>query len=228
MFTRYALYFAPHPDSALARLGASWLGRDASTGPVEQATPALPGCRPLADLTAAPRRYGLHGTLKAPMRLAPGCNADDLIETAAAWAAGRAPVDLGHLQVAALGPFLALVPGAQPPALERFAADLVRDFDRFRAPPTPAELARRKQHPLTPRQNALLEAWGYPYVMEEFRFHITLSDALASAERPIVQAAAEAHLATALDRPEVMRDLAVFGEDESGIFHLLTRLALRG
>ncbi len=228
MFTRYALYFAPPPESALARLGASWLGRDASTGTVEQATPALAGCRPLPELTAAPRRYGLHGTLKAPMRLAPGCNADDLIETAAAWAARRGPVDLGRLQLAALGPFLALVPRQQPPALERFAADLVRDFDRFRAPPTPAELARRQRHPLSPRQTELLEAWGYPYVMEEFRFHITLSDALDDAERPIVQAAAEAHLAPALEGAEVMRDLAVFAEDEGGTFHLLTRLALKG
>ena len=31
---------------------------------------------------------------------------------------------------------------------------------------------------LTDRQEALLTQWGYPYVMEEFRFHITLTGAL--------------------------------------------------
>ena len=160
--------------------------------------------------------------------LAEGFHADDLIETLSAFAAQRAPVQMGMMQVAALGRFLAVVPVEQPTTLERFAADLVRDFDRFRAPPTAAELARRKAQGLSARQLELLDAWGYPYVMEEFRFHITLTDALTDSERGPVMAAAAAHLAPALGEPFILRDLAVFGEDESGIFHLITRLPLRG
>ncbi|HZD24872.1 MAG TPA: DUF1045 domain-containing protein, partial [Alphaproteobacteria bacterium] len=44
-----------------------------------------------------------------------------------------------------------------------------------RAPPQAAELAKRRAAGLTPRQEDLLRRWGYPYVMEEFRFHITLT-----------------------------------------------------
>jgi hypothetical protein len=44
-------------------------------------------------------------------------------------------------------------------------------------PLTEAEIKRRSQV-LTPRQEALLRAWGYPYVDEEFRFHMTLTDAI--------------------------------------------------
>jgi putative phosphonate metabolism protein len=227
MFTRYALYFAPEAGSTLAHLGADWLGRDAAGGPVAP-VPDLPGARPMAELAASARRYGLHGTLKPPFRLAEGRSADDLIETAAAWAAARAPVDLGTLVLADWDGFLALVPARQTEGLERFAADLVRDLDRFRAPPTPAELARRRAAGLSARQEALLEQWGYPHVMEEFRFHITLTDRLSGPERAILRTAAEAHFAPVLGRAAMMTELAVFAEDAEGLFHLVRRLPLQG
>lgn len=228
MFSRYAIYYAPEAESDLARLGAAWLGRDAAAGAVAQVAPDLPGCRPIAALTAAPRRYGLHGTLKPPMRLVPGRSGAELIETATAWAAGRAPVDLGPMVLGALGTFLALVPQRQSRALVDLASELVRDLDAFRAPPHAAELARRRQHGLSPRQEALLANWGYPHVMEELRFHVTLTDRLEPHELAPVRAAAEAHFAPVLHRPVTMTDLAVFGETDGGLFHLITRLPLRG
>lgn len=228
MFSRFAVYYAPATGSDLARLGASWLGRDAETGVVQQAAPDLPGCRTMAEITASPRKYGLHATLKPPMRLAEGRTADDLMAAAADWTARRAPVDLGPLRVAALGPFLALVPVVQPQQLVDFAADLVRDLDTFRAPPSDAEIARRRKHRLTPQQEALLARWAYPYVMDELRFHVTLTDQLAPHEKPVVTAAAEAHLAPVLAAPVTMTDLAVFGEDAEGVFHLIRRLPLQG
>ncbi len=228
MFTRFALYYAPAAGSDLARLGAAWLGRDAETGPVPMAVDTLPGCRAMADLTASARRYGLHGTLKPPMRLAVGRSADALAEAAAAWAAAHAPVDLGPLVLGRLGRFLALVPERQPQALVDFAADLVRDLDGFRAGLTPEDLARRRQHGLTARQKALLADWGYPFVMEELRFHITLTDALETHEIAPVQAAAEAHFAPVLGRSETMTHLALFAEGPGGMFHLVRRLPLQG
>jgi hypothetical protein len=36
--------------------------------------------------------------------------------------------------------------------------------------------------PLSERQRALLIEWGYPYVFDEFRFHMTLSSSLADAQ----------------------------------------------
>lgn len=228
MFERYAVYYTPEAGSDLARLGAEWLGRDAVTGPVAQADPDLPGCRPMTAITASPRRYGLHGTLKPPLRLARGHTADELIETTAAWTARRAAVDLGPLHIRVLGPFLALVPVAQPQTLIDFAGDLVRDLDRFRAPPTETELARRRQHGLTPRQEGLLTQWGYPYVMEQLQFHVTLTDRLEPAEIAPVKDAAEAHFASVLGQSVTMTDLAIFGEDSTKIFHLVTRLPLQG
>lgn len=34
-----------------------------------------------------------------------------------------------------------------------------------------AGLARRRERPLSPQQEIYLARWGYPYVLEEFRFH---------------------------------------------------------
>jgi putative phosphonate metabolism protein len=230
MFRRYAIYYAPAAGSQLGRSGAAWLGRDPTpgAGPVAQPVPDLPGCRPIADLTAAPRRYGLHGTLKAPMRLATGRDADALLAAIAAWAADRTPVVLGRMHVAVLGRFIAIVPLRQHDALVRFAADLVRDLDGFRAPLTDDDIARRRAAGLSARQDALLAAWGYPYVMDELRFHVTLSGPLDPHEIPPLRAAAETHFAAALAAPETLNDLAVFGEDDTGLFHLVARCPLKG
>jgi hypothetical protein len=43
-----------------------------------------------------------------------------------------------------------------------------------------------------------------------------------------VRDAAAAWFAPVLGQPATMADLAVFGEDAAGVFHLLTRLPLRG
>ena len=69
---RYAVYFAPSPGSRAWLTGSHWLGRCAALlQPLEQ--PAIEGisARTLHQLTAAPRRYGWHATLKAPFDLAP-------------------------------------------------------------------------------------------------------------------------------------------------------------
>ncbi|MEO3434812.1 DUF1045 domain-containing protein [Inquilinus sp. CAU 1745] len=185
MTSRHALYFAPEDDDPLGLLGAGWLGRDARTGD-RLDRPALEGwddaTLELEALTAAPRRYGFHGTLKAPFALAEGRTTRDLEAAAETFAAETRSFDIPRLAVTAIGPFLALTPPDPCPELDRLAADCVRRFDTFRAPPPPQETARRLAHGLTKRQAAHLERWGYPYVMEDFRFHLTLTDGIGDAD----------------------------------------------
>lgn len=226
MYRRFAIYHAPRTGSALARKGAVWLGRDAETGALLD-QPPLAGFD-LAALTAEARRYGLHGTLKPPMRLAPGLGLPDLRAGLADLASGLAPVDLGVLRLRRLGGFLALVPDPQPAALSRLAAQVVAGADRFRAAPDQDELTRRRAPGLSPAQEALLQRWGYPYVMEEFRFHLTLTGRLPDAVAAAVMAAARAHLDDALSERQWLSDLALFGEDAHGVFHLLERVPLTG
>ncbi len=179
---RFALYYAPPADSAWWRAGCAWLGRDPETGET-LAPPALAGlARPLGELTVAPQRYGWHGTLIAPFRLAGHVSPDTLVEAAQRWADTRSRFAV-PVEAAMLGNFVALRPADEPgdAALRDLAADALRTLDALRAKPAAAELARRLAAPLSPRQRELVEQWGYPYVFDEFRFHMTLSSSLDDA-----------------------------------------------
>jgi putative phosphonate metabolism protein len=177
---RYAIYFAPPASSELWRKSAIWLGRDALTdGRIEADIAGLDPER-RHHLTRSARRYGFHATLKAPMALDGKLSGRDLDRALTAWARARAPVMIGRLTVLSIGGFLALVPTEQSPALTDFAGRVVADFDGFRAALTEAERTRRRGA-LSSRQQELLETYGYPYVFEEFRFHMTLTDRIEDA-----------------------------------------------
>ena len=198
MTVRYAIYWAPPSADPLGRFGAEWLGRDAETNE-GVAQPRVAGVSPdeLARLTAEARRYGFHATLKPPFALAPGRSEDDLLAAVAAFTRRRAKVLLPGLALVSLDGFLALTPADRSPALEALAEDCVRAFETFRAPPSEAELARRRAAGLTLRQEELLKRWGYPYVLDEFRFHLTLTGRLDADQRRRLE-------------PELARRVAVF------------------
>ncbi|MEM7379004.1 MAG: DUF1045 domain-containing protein [Pseudomonadota bacterium] len=221
-YSRFALYDLP-ADAELARHGAAWLGWDAERGTVCD-SPTLPG---LDDVTMTPRKYGFHGTLKAPFRLVDGVDLDALKEAVAALALCTAPARCDGLRVATLGRFLALVPVGDASDVSALAARCVTALDRFRATPSDAELARRRAAGLTPAQDALLLEWGYPHVLEAFRFHITLTGALDADALNAWYATAVSFL-PALPAPYTISSLALVGEREDGHFELLERYALTG
>jgi len=228
---RYAVYFAPRPG-AFADQAAAWLGWDAAAGaPVAQAAVAgLPVA--LAEITADPARYGFHGTLRAPFRAAEGVSRAEVAEAVANLAARLAPVVCEGLRLEDLAGFLALTPEGCGADLLELAARVVEGTDHLRAPLTAAEVARRRPEALTRRQRALLDAWGYPYVMEEFRFHLTLTGRLtgrlAEGLAGPVAVALEAAFGPLLPRPFIIEDLCLFGEDAAGRFRVLHRYPLIG
>jgi putative phosphonate metabolism protein len=223
---RYAVYYAPRRGGFADRT-AEWLGWDAGAGiPLPQ--PDLPAIPFPAVLTAEARRYGFHGTIRAPFRLADGVSPEAAAEAVAGLAARLAPVTCEGLVLENLQGFLALTPMGCEAALLELAAAVVEGTNPLRATLTEAEIARRRPESLTSRQRELLAKWGYPYVMEEFRFHLTLTDRLPEGEVGTVMAALSAHFAPVLPRPFMIEDLCLFGEDAKGRFHLLHRYALTG
>ena len=224
---RYAVYYAPPPESPLERFGVGWLGRHHRTGE-RLAQPAVAGIDAdrLRALTAAPRRYGFHGTLKAPFRLARGCKGDDLHAAVEAFARSRSAFTLPPLVVADLAGFLALVPSAPAPALDELAAASVRAFEPFRAPLTAEERARRPVHRLSARQRRHLESFGYPHVFEDFAFHMTLTERLAETEKSILLPQLQDLAAGPAAEPLSVDAIAVYEEPRPGApFHLTARFA---
>jgi len=225
-FKRYAVFALP--EGAWADWATAWLGWDAVAGRAVP-HPALDGLpMEISDLTATPRRYGLHATLKPPFRLADGRSAQALTTAFKAFCAARGAPRLSGLDLRQMGGFLALMPTGDAAALDLLAADIVARFDRFRAPPTQAELARRRARRLSPTQEAMLTQWGYPFVMDEFRFHITLTGKLPPAIAERCAAVLDRHLTPLLPRPYTLAALGLCGEDAAGRFHLLHRAALAG
>ena len=222
-FRRFAVYYAPLADSDFWRAGASWLGWNPETGQ-SVAHPDL-GID-LESLTRSPRKYGLHGTLMPPMRLS--CEAATFIDALDVLAQSLAPADLGDLGLRPIDGFLAVVPHEQPQALGDTAAQILRALDPFRAELSEHDLARRRANGLTARQDDLLLRWGYPYVMEEFRFHITLTGRLDATAMQQVLQAAMAWFGPVLAERHSLDALCLFGEAENGQFHLIRRFALRG
>ena len=224
-YRRYALYVVP--EDAFYRVGASWLGWDSVAGRAT-AHPGIDGLtRPVAEITATPRKYGFHGTMKPPFRLAGDVTEAALRDAASALCAQLAPVEIPALSLRRLGGFVAVVPAEPSPALAHLAAEVVKGLDSFRAAPGEAELAKRRKAGLSARQDDLLRQWGYPYVMEEFRFHLTLTGKLGADAGPVADLL-RSHFAPVLPSPFRVDSLCLMGEDADGLFHVLHRYTLSG
>ncbi len=222
---RVALYWAPELSDGLHTLGSQWLGRDAQSG-AALAQPTLPGLD-IAAITADPRGYGLHATLKPPFRFA--TRYDAVRADATALAARSTPFDLPPLSVQDLHGFLALREVAPCPALHEFADACVEALDAHRAPATPEEIARRRPERLTPAQQNMLARWGYQYVFAEWQFHVTLTRRLTPEEKSAVQPAVTAFLGDAPARPRRVTELCLFVQPAPGApFTIAERLPLQG
>ncbi|WP_429131496.1 DUF1045 domain-containing protein [Ensifer sp. 4252] len=214
---RYAIYFAPPADDRLSQTAARWLGRDAFTDETNE-LPALGGLD--ADtrhaLTADPRRYGFHGTLKAPFTLAEGRSEAELVAAFEEFAADLEPFELPELTLHQLGPFFALVSATHCAALQDFAAQAVQAFEPFRAPLSDVDMARRSPDKLPDRQREYLKKWGYPYVFEEFQFHLTLTGPVPGETAETMRTLLGSTFAEYIGKPLHVASVALFVEPHRG------------
>jgi putative phosphonate metabolism protein len=222
-FPRYAIYYAPARGSELDRFGASLLGYDPWNGG-DVAFPAeISAANPdWHELTSDARKYGFHATLKAPFGLREGRSEHELISACATFAAAPRSIPVIKPVVNVISGFIAVVPDQLSPSLQEFAADCVRAFEPFRAALTPEDRARRKPEKLTERQVVYLDQWGYPYVMDEFRFHMTLTERLDSERSARVLTLLRERFATVGLKVLPIDRIALFRQNSAGSrFHIV-------
>lgn len=215
---RVAIYYAPAPESDWWHAGSRWLGRCAATGLLQEQMPVTGlSLVQLQKVTQEPRRYGWHATLKAPFRLVEGHDLDSVLACVQSICQDRAPFALSPLRVTRMGNFLGLRPEPQQPALEQLAADCVRNLQPLATPLSNDDLARRRRAGLTLEQDKLLQAWGYPWVLNHFRFHLSLTGPLDTAQPEQIEALTEAASRQFHNMPPCMVDrVSVFVEPTAG------------
>lgn len=232
-YARYAVYYAPEAGSPLSRLGAGWLGYDAETGQTVARIETPPTPRPVEEMTADPARYGLHGTVKAPFRLVEdadgGADVAALDRALVAFAAEHPAITAPALEIRADHGFTAFRPSGPSPDLDALAAAVVQELDGLRAPLTEAEMAKRLRAPLSPVQRQYLETWGYPYVLDQLNFHVTLTGRVTAEEGAAMKALLDPIFAQAIEAPFRVSELCLFGDPGGGAnFRLLKRYRLAG
>lgn len=216
---RYAIYFTPPSNDPLTTVAGQWLGRDAlSTVSLVQNHQSIDLMSPdeRIALTADPKRYGFHATLKAPFELRQDKSESQLIDAFDEFVGDFQGFSIPEIVLGRLGAFFALVPGGFCPEIELLADRSVSLFEGFRAPLRESDIARRSPENLNESQRQNLMTWGYPYVFEDFRFHMSLTGPVAPDRRQIVQRALEARFAPFLGRPLRVDHLAIFVEPEPG------------
>jgi hypothetical protein len=216
LMQRYAIYWAPKPDSALAAFGRAWLGADPETGEAVRDR-ALLGLDEMfvERATKAPRVYGLHATMKAPFRPAPGVDEPALNDALRDFCAIRRRFNTGPLRLARFDRWLALIPTAPQADLNWLADQCVVQFDRFRAPLSEADRARRGAIP-DPLLALYMEQFGYPGIFAAFGFHITLAGPVEPAELDMLEAALRPATASFTETPFAVKDLCWFGDPGGG------------
>ena len=228
-FPRYAIYYVSAPGSDLDRFGAQLLGYDAVSGEdlpfPDGIPPSVPDWR---DLTRDPRKYGFHATLKAPLSLAQGRTEAELLAACESFAGASRAIPFITPVVDSISVFIAVVPTEPVAELERLAADCVSALDSFRAPLTATDRARRNPSQLTPGQREYLDRWGYPYVFEEFRFHMTLTGRLSVERRePVLTMLRNRFSALGLNTLAIDR-IALFRQDNADSrFRIVSHWKLR-
>jgi putative phosphonate metabolism protein len=215
---RYAFYLTPDEDHPLTIAAANWLGSNPFTGETTRLEAIGDfDAAELTALTADPRRYGFHGTLKAPFPLAPAKTETQLLAAFDSFAEERGPFEVPEMVLGQLGPFFALVPAGNCPELQALADETVRRFEPFRAPLAAEDFSRRRPDSLTNVHRGNLLSWGYPYVFESFQFHMTLTGPVPAERRAAMKALLEQIFAEFIGKPLAVTSLALFTEHARGV-----------
>jgi hypothetical protein len=150
--------------------------------------------------------------------LGEGVTLDDLREALRTLVVTFTAFDMPPMPVRRLGNFLALCPDGDTDAIDAVANACVTRLNALAAPLSPDELERRRRKgTLSTQEDALLVRWGYPYVLERYRFHLSLTGNLQGVDAQTVERLEHAAQAWFGHLPPCPFDgLALFAEPAQG------------
>ena len=215
---RYAIYFAPRLDSVWWNAGSEWLGRCSfREEAINQCYPPSIAPEKFLQLTASPRRYGWHATMKAPFVLRGDADFNQLKNKLSLICEQFKAFELPKLHVTRLDDFLALTPVGDTTEISRVERACVTELHELAAPLPPDELLRRRTAGLSLAKDSMLLRWGYPHVLDYFRFHMSLTGPLRDCSELQIQSLINfaSEKFDALPNCQ-FESLAIFAEPERG------------
>ena len=227
---RYGIYFVPVARSNLYRYGSSILGYDCYSGSaIDFPNEFGNGAVNWNELSALPRQYGFHATLKAPFHLSSARTERQLVDAVKSFAGLGHAVHTFVPTVRLVDGFFAVVPVKSEPSLDTLAASCTTIFDAYRAPMSPQERARRLASRLNQNQIQNLDRWGYPFVLSEFRFHMTLTGKVPPNRRKAVnEILLDGFRRMGVDQSIVVDQLSLVKQDmPTAAFRIVSSCALR-
>jgi len=181
-YKRVAIYFLPKKNSSLENFGKNLLGRDINKKKKISLTRrqkyfinrGFTYFDELKDYCEQPAKYGFHATLKAPFRLKRNVKTKNFYDVISHIAAQHSRFKIKGLKIAYSKKFTFITSRKPNKLLINLENDLVKHLDTFRAELNKTEIKKRIPDSLTFKQNKYLKEWGYPFVFDQFKFHMTL------------------------------------------------------
>jgi len=181
-YKRVAIYFLPKKNSSLENFGKNLLGRDINKKKKISLTRrqkyfinrGFTYFDELKDYCEQPAKYGFHATLKAPFRLKRNVKTKNFYDVISHIAAQHSRFKIKGLKIVYSKKFTFITSRKPNKLLINLENDLVKHLDTFRAELNKTEIKKRIPDSLTFKQNKYLKEWGYPFVFDQFKFHMTL------------------------------------------------------
>lgn len=215
-YTRYAIWWVPHPGSALARFGAAWTGWCADRGLTSKATARAALSRGWPGVPGGVARQGLHANVKSPFRLAEGRGIWALESALEALADRVTAVRLPRLALTVFDGRVVLAPTRPEEGVSRLmraVAEAVRPVQV--RPPYPG-FGRGCELALEGVAVPGTRDWGACAMPTLERFHVPLTDRLTLGTAYEVVAELEPTLGEVLGRRQLLADLALVGDPGGG------------
>ena len=177
-FSRYAIYYVPPQSAQFTQFAASWFGWDVYKS-INVKYPVLSDLNyDIKEITSTPSKYGLHATLKAPFFLVPDKTIDELRSSLSILSSSIKKFEISSICLKKIAGYIAIVPTSQNERINYLAKKCLEDLDCFRKAEPLEIINKRRSVGLSERQEAHLLKWGYPYVLDNFDFHLTLTEQL--------------------------------------------------
>ena len=233
-YKRVAIYFLPKKNSSLENFGKNLLGRDINKKKKISLTRrqkyfinrGFTYFDELKDYCEQPAKYGFHATLKAPFRLKRNVKTKNFYDVISHIAAQHSRFKIKGLKIVYSKKFTFITSRKPNKLLINLENDLVKHLDTFRAELNKTEIKKRIPDSLTFKQNKYLKEWGYPFVFDQFKFHMTLMNQNNNKLSNKQKLELEKLIYKISNNVIEFNEISLLGENKNGYFEEIKRFKL--